>query len=148
MPLEYADHGLHVAYPDNWTVETSETEDGFCVLLQSPGTAFMQLLGQGRLPGEAPAAACDALLAGTLATLREDYPELETQPASERIAGRRAVGEDGQFISLDLTVSCWLRVVSLPEHTLLVLCQTSDLEYERAEPVLRAMRASIRVGGS
>lgn len=145
MPLTYEGNGIAVAYPDNWSVESTTTDGDWSVLLQSTGTAFVQLVGQVRPNGVKPIDACQDSLDATLQALRDDYPELESEPATERIAGRAAVGQDIRFISLDLTASCWVRAIDLSKQTLLILCQASDLELPIAEPVFRAIRASLRV---
>jgi hypothetical protein len=145
LPKSFEGHGLALTYPDNWSVETSETDGDWSVQLQSPGTAYVQVIGQPRARGTPAGVACRAMLEATLAALREDYPDLETEPAEERIAGRGAEGLDVRFISLDLSVTCWLRAVALPAQTLLILCQASDLELRVAEPVFQAIRASIRL---
>ena len=54
-----------------------------------------------------------------------------------------AVGHDIQFFSLDLTNTCWTRSFYSARGTVLVMCQTSDLELEKNEPVLRAICASL-----
>ena len=56
-----------------------------------------------------------------------------------------AVGHDIQFFSLDLTNTCWTRSIDSAIGTLLVLCQSNDLELEEYEPVLRAICASLTV---
>lgn len=146
MPRTFHGHGIVLAYPDNWEAEESETDDGWSLLLQSPGSAFVQLIGQTRGKGTDAMAACAAALADSVEALREDYPELETEPALETLAGEQALGEDIRFISFDLTATCWLRAAPLGGQTLLVLCQAADLELEQAEPTMRAIRSSIRSG--
>jgi hypothetical protein len=55
------------------------------------------------------------------------------------------VGHDIRFFSLDLTNTCWTRSFYSARGTVLVLCQTNDLELETNEPVLRAICASLEV---
>jgi hypothetical protein len=139
MPALFEGQGIRFAYPENWQLEEAQTEQGWSVTVQSPGTAFLLINIQKDRPG------VQEVLDTTLSTLREDYPELEAEPASERIAGRPARGHDIQFFSLDLVNTCWTRCIRTNDRTLLILCQTNDLELEIAEPVLRAMRASIEL---
>ena len=79
-----------------------------------------------------------------LDALREDYPDLEADEQVDTLAGQMAVGHDIRFFSLDLTNTCWTRSFYSARGTVLVMCQTSDLELEKNEPVLRAICASLQ----
>jgi hypothetical protein len=137
MTQEYQADGVSLRYPDNWQLDREESEDGWTLLLQSPGTAFLTLTcdRSGATVEEIAAAALDALQA--------DYPALEAQPQVDSLAGQMAVGHDIQFFSLDLTNTCWTRSFYGADGVLLMLCQTNDLELEQYEPVLRAICASL-----
>ena len=139
MPALFESQGLRFLYPENWLVEQGETEQGWSVTVQSPGTAFLLVSVDKARPS------VQQVLDTALATLRDDYPDLEAEPATERIAGRTARGYDVQFFSLDLVNSCLLRGFRAGDQTLLILCQASDLELEAVEPVLRAIRASLEL---
>jgi hypothetical protein len=85
-------------------------------------------------------------MAGTaLDALRADYPELEADDCVDTLAGQPAVGHDIRFFSLDLTNHCWTRSFYTAGGTVLVMCQSSDLDSETHEPVLRAICASMEV---
>lgn len=130
--------GIQFHYPENWKLSPEETEDGWSATVQTAdGGAFFLLSVHQSRPD------VQTVLDTTLAALREDYPDLETTPAQEKIAGHKTQGVDAEFLSLDFVTSCWLRCWQTPEQTLLVMCQASDLDAEHAEPVLRAMRASV-----
>jgi hypothetical protein len=83
-----------------------------------------------------------------LDTLREDYPDLEAEEKVEPLAGRKAFGHDIRFFSLDLTNTCWTRSFAAPPGTVLVMCQTSDLELETMGPAMRGICSSLRVADS
>jgi hypothetical protein len=131
--------GVSFSYPDSWHLERQEVENGWTVEVQSPGTAFMTITYDGGMPDT------EAVAETVLEALREDYPNLEATPQIDTLAGQMAVGHDIQFFSFDLTNSCWTRSLYADAGTLLVLCQTSDLELEQYEPVLRAMCASLKI---
>jgi hypothetical protein len=139
MPAVFQQHGLQFSYPENWQLEETQTDEGWSVTVQSPGTAFLLLNVQSARPS------VQEVIDTTLAAMREDYPELESDPATEQIAGRSARGHDIQFFSMDLVNTCWTRCFRTARHTVLVLCQANDLELGTMEPVLRAMRASLKV---
>jgi hypothetical protein len=139
MSREYRSDGVSFRYPDNWRLEREESEDGWTVLLQSPGTAFLTLTcdHSGADKEEIAEAALDAL--------RADYPALESNPRVDTLAGQMAVGHDIQFFSLDLPNTCWTRSIYSDAGAMLVLCQANDLELEEYEPALRAICASLKV---
>src|SRR5262249_50073296 len=123
--------------PENWRLEREEDDAGWTVSLQSPGTAFLMLCLREDMP------TTDELADTALAALREEYPELEAEDCFESVAGQPAVGHDIQFFSLDLTNTCWTRSFYSSQGTVLLMCQTSDLE--QSEPVLRAICASLEL---
>jgi hypothetical protein len=139
MTQHYQGDGISFDYPDDWQLDREESADGWTLLLQSPGTAFLTLTcdQSGASTEEVAEAALDALKA--------DYPSLDAQPQVDTLAGQMAVGHDIQFFSLDLTNTCWTRSLYSLEGTVLVLCQTNDLELEQYEPILRAICASLVV---
>lgn len=139
MSREYQDDGISFRYPDNWKLEREESADGWTVLLQSPGTAFLTLTC------DSSGASTEEIAEAALEALRADYPGLEATPQVDTLAGQMAIGHDIQFFSLDLTNTCWTRSIYSDAGTVLVLCQTNDLELEEYEPVLRAICASLRV---
>ena len=140
MAERFSEDGVSFSYPENWRLEREEGEDGWTVSLYSPaGTAFALF----SLDRSTPLA--EEMAETTLEALRDDYAELEAEPCVEKLAGQMAVGHDVSFFSLDLTNTCWTRSLYCEAGTLLVLCQTSDLEEETAEPVLRAICASLEV---
>jgi hypothetical protein len=139
MPAAFDEGGIRFQYPDNWKLEREDSDTGWTVSLQSPGTAFVMVCLREDLPST------DELAEAALDALREEYPELEADDRTESIAGQPAVGHDIRFFSLDLTNTCWTRSFYTPGGTVLVMCQTSDLDLEKNEPVLRAICASLEV---
>ncbi|HTU20639.1 MAG TPA: hypothetical protein VMG10_21445 [Gemmataceae bacterium] len=139
MTREYQTDGVSLRYPDDWQLGREDSEDGWTVLLQSPGTAFLTLTC------DQSGATTEEITAAALEALQADYPALEAQPQVDTLAGQMAVGHDIQFFSLDLTNTCWTRCIYGADGVLLLLCQTNDLELEQYEPVLRAISASLRV---
>jgi hypothetical protein len=139
MAARFDDGGIRFQYPENWRLEREESESGWTVSLQSPGTAFMMVCLREDLPTP------DQVAEAALDALREEYPELEADDCVDNMAGQPAIGHDIRFISLDLTNTCWTRSFYSSEGTVLVLCQANDLELEEHEPVLRAICKSLEV---
>jgi hypothetical protein len=139
MAALYEQGGIRFHYPENWTVDREENDAGWTVSVQSPGTAFLLLSYREDVP------APEDMLDSALEALREEYPTLEVEECVDTVAGQMAVGHNIQFFSLDLTNSCWTRSFYGIDGTLLLFCQTNDLEPEKNEMVLRAICASLRV---
>ncbi|MGH7172080.1 MAG: hypothetical protein ACRELG_17540 [Gemmataceae bacterium] len=139
MTREYQANGVSLRYPEGWRLDREESADGWTLLLQSPGTAFLTLTC------DRSGANVEEIAAAALEALQTDYPGLDAQPQVDKLAGQMAVGHDIQFFSLDLTNTCWTRGIDSVDGVLLMLCQTNDLELEQYEPVLRAIRASLTV---
>jgi hypothetical protein len=138
MAATFEEDGIRFQYPENWKLEREEDETGWTASVQSPGTAFFMVCLRDDLPTP------NELAETALDALREDYPDLEAEEQVETLAGQMAVGHDIRFFSLDLTNTCWTRSFYSARGTVLVMCQTSDLELEKNEPVLRAICASLK----
>jgi hypothetical protein len=139
MVETFEDEGIRFRYPENWRLEREDTDTGWTVVVQSPDTAYAMI----SLNDESPSVETTAEAA--LATMREEYPDLDADSCVDSIAGRPAVGHDIRFFSLDLTNTCWIRSFYCSRGTIVVLCQVNDLELETNEPVLRAICASLEV---
>ena len=136
---EFREDGITFRYPESWRLDREPMENGWTVLVQSPQTAFVVVSFDPNLP------TTEEMAATALEALREDYPELDAEPAVETLAGQMAVGHDVRFFSLDLTNTCWIRSFYSGTGTVLVMWQINDLDLDQHEPVLRAICASIKV---
>jgi hypothetical protein len=139
MAAQFDEGGIRFRYPENWRLEREENDAGWTVSVQSPDTAFMLISLREDMPST------DRMAATALEALREDYPDLEADDCVDSVAGQPAVGHDIRFFSFDLTNTCWTRSFYSSGGTVLVLCQSNDLELEKNEPILRAMCASLEV---
>ena len=131
--------GVSFRYPAGWQLEREAVDDGWSISLQSPGTAFLLLRYDESMP------TIEDMASTALQALETDYPELEANPCIEKLAGQMAVGHDIQFFHLDLTNTCWTRSFYSDSGTLLVLCQTSDLEADAYLPDLKAVCESLAI---
>jgi hypothetical protein len=139
MPLNFNNGTLQFMYPETWQVERQDTEEGWTVAVQSPGTAFLLISSYDERP------AVKDVLNTTLNTLRQDYTELDALPATEKIAQHQAEGFDVDFFSLDTVNSCAIRSFRTRASTYLILSQSSGLEDEMTSAVLQAIRVSLRI---
>src|SRR4051812_43775868 len=117
MPHTFDNGTLRFMYPENWHVERQETEEGWTVSVQSPGTAFLLISSYEERPE------VKDVLETALITLRQDYSELEAEPAHERIAKHASEGFDIDFFSLDTVNACSIRSFRTRTSTYLILSQ-------------------------
>ncbi len=134
--------GIRFRYPQNWTLETDDSDAGWAASLYSPATAFAIL--SWHQDEDDPSQLADT----ALAAMRETYPQLEADPVMDTIAHQPACGYDLQFFTLDLTNTCWIRCLQAPKGCLLILCQFTDQDLHSDGPVLRAILASIELEDS
>jgi hypothetical protein len=140
MSKQFDADGVSFRYPDNWTLEREDSEQGWTVSVQSPETAFVVLCFDQTMPVP------EDMAETALEALKEDYPDLEAEPCIEPLAGQPAVGHNIEFISFDLTNTRWTRSFYSDAGTILLMCQINDMEMEQNEPVLRAICASLSAG--
>jgi len=138
MPHTFDNGKLRFMYPENWQVDRQETEEGWTVSVQSPGTAFLLISSYEERP------AVKDVLETALTTLRQDYSELEAEPAQETIARHPSEGFDIDFFSLDTVNSCSIRSFRTRASTYLILSQSSGLEDQTTLQVLKAIRVSLQ----
>src|SRR5271170_4582012 len=103
MVATFDESGIRFRYPENWTIERQENENGWTVSVQSPDTAFFMI----SLREDAPQPR--DLAESVLETMRQEYEELEADKVVDSLAGQRAVGHEIRFFSLDLSNTCWTR---------------------------------------
>lgn len=166
MPATYERAGLYFDYPESWRLEedghSGGLEDGghdgkgrndaegddeaaepaganepTSVTVHSPGGAFWTVL-QYRGASDPR-----RYLEASLSAMREEYQDLDADPAEESLHGHRLTGYDLNFFYLDLTNTAHLRGVKTLGATLLILCQADDREWERIEAVFQAMTSSL-----
>jgi hypothetical protein len=136
---EFREDGITFRYPENWRLDREPMDNGWTVQVQSPDTAFLVVSFDPDLP------TTEEMAQTALEALQEEYPELESEPHVDTLAGQMAIGHDVRFFSLDLTNTCWIRSFYGDTGTVLVMCQSNDLDLEQNEPILRAICASMRV---
>jgi hypothetical protein len=136
--MQFQRDTVRFEYPDNWTVEADDSsEGGLQVSVSAPDGAFWSL---SQLP-----AGCDPaeLTAAAVAQLREDYPDLESEPAAETVFEQSLTGTDINFSCLDLTNTAAFRCLELPNGCYAVFCQAEDRDWQQLHHVFKAMTASL-----
>lgn len=137
MATLYDDDVLQFQYPENWQVERQDTEEGWTVSVQSPGTAFLLISFYSERPD------MQEVLQTALQAMKQDYPELEAEPVSEKWHHHATRGFDITFFSLDTVNQCQLRALRTAKATILILSQSSSFDTATQVAVLDAIRVSM-----
>jgi hypothetical protein len=138
MPAKYDKLGISFQYPENWTLDEADALAGRnSVTVYSPGGAFWSVAVHPR------SADAEKLARGVVNLMKEEYEELEAEEASETVGGQAATGFDMNFYYLDFTNSAQVRMLKTDRATYTVFCQGEDREFDRLQPVFRAMTASL-----
>ncbi len=138
MPAKYVKMGMSFEYPENWTLDEEDALAGRrSVTIYSPNGAFWSLAvhPSSTTPDQLARAAVDAM--------KEEYEDLEVQPASDVIAGWEVVGHDLNFYCLDLTNTATIRCLSTDQATYSIFCQGEDRDYDRLAMVFLAITTSF-----
>jgi hypothetical protein len=121
MNETYDDHGIRFEYPDDWEADVARDGPRTIVSVSEPGGAaflFVTLDADRHKPAE--------LADEVLATMREEYKDLDAYPVFETIAGHQAVGQDFEFFCLDLVNTGFVRAFRTPRRSVLLFGQWSD----------------------
>jgi hypothetical protein len=130
--------GLAFDYPENWSVDTEDSQGRYAtVTVSTPEGGFWSV--SGHAPGGDPA----ALTRAVLGQMRQEYQDLDSEPAAEQVAGRSLTGVDMNFYCLDLTNTAQVRTLETPGAIYLLICQAEDREWARMAPVFAAITASF-----
>jgi hypothetical protein len=136
--MHFARFGLKFDYPDSWSVAPDTDDvDTPAVTAQAPDGGFWSVSVH-------PAGADPARLAQAVSRqMQEEYRDLDTEAASDDVAGLLLSGFDFNFYCLDLTNTAQVRALATPTATYVLFCQAEDREWDRISPVFAAMTASF-----
>lgn len=136
--MRFAQAGLAFDYPDNWSVDTTDSAGGrAAVTVYSPEGAFWSV--SAHAPGGDPAVLSQAVVG----QMREEYRDLDSEAATETVSGRKLPGYDLNFYCLDLTNTAAVRTLETADAIYLFFCQAEDREWDRVAHVFRAMTTSF-----
>jgi hypothetical protein len=138
MTACYDRSGIRFLYPENWQITDEEiSRDGFSLSVQSPESAFWSLnvYEAERDPG--------SLVDAVLKSMEGEYEGMESSAITERFGEIESLGYDMCFYCLDFVVDSRVMAGRALGRTLLILWQAEDREFDRLEPVFRAMTLSL-----
>jgi hypothetical protein len=138
MPAKFRKMGIAFQYPENWTLDEDDALAGRkSVTVYSPGGAFwtVSVYPHSTDPQE--------LAHEAVKVMKQEYPEVEVEAASEMIAGRQTLGFDLSFYYLDLTNTASVRCFRTGRATYAFFCQAEDREFAQIQKVFLAMATSF-----
>ncbi|MFO0814938.1 MAG: hypothetical protein U0796_17085 [Gemmatales bacterium] len=139
MPGTFDNGEVRFQYPENWPLDRQDSDEGWTISVQSPGTAFLLISSYTERPP------VDEVLRTSLQAMQQDYPELEADEATEKLAGHASKGFDISFFSIDTVNSCTIRAFRTKEATYLILAQSSSFDTATNIAVLDAIRTSLQL---
>lgn len=138
MTACYEKSGIRFLYPENWQITDEQLLDSpLSVSVQSPDSGFWSLMVYD--PGTEPS----KLVEQVLQSMRGEYDGVESSLAFEQFEDVESMGYDMCFYCLDFIVNAKALAARARGKTLLIMWQAEDREYERLEPVFRAITTSL-----
>lgn len=139
MPGFFDNGEIQFQYPENWQLDRADSDEGWTVTVQSPGTAFLLISCYTEKPD------VEEVVQASLGAMQQEYPELEADEASENIAGHTATGFDINFFSLDVVNNCTIRAFQTDSATFLILSQSSSFDTPTHLAVIEAIGISLKI---
>ncbi len=137
MDSVFEGHGIRFEFPDNWILHEQSSPEEITLTVQSPDTSFWSVTLL--LDRPEPQRVIDS----ALDVFREEYTEIDIYPGNERLNELPTLACELDFVCHDLIGSVFLRAVTTPNFTLLVLYQGSDLELDTLQALLEKITASL-----
>jgi hypothetical protein len=138
MPGKFDKLGISFQYPENWTVDEKDLVEGRrSVTVYSPGGAFWSVTLHSQRADP------DELAQAVIEVMRQEYEDLEVEPARETVAGRDVAGYDLNFFYLDLTNTAQVRSLRNDRAVYVIFWQAEDRELAAIGRVFEAMTTSL-----
>ena len=138
MPRTFDKVGVRFQYPDNWSLDESESVDGGRSM-----TLYSVQGGFWSLSIHPPTASPEELVKAAVEAMRQEYPDMDVEDVTETVGKSELIGADLNFFYLDLTSTANIRGYRTPSATYVIFCQAEDRDYAVLEPVFRAITLSL-----
>lgn len=138
MPAIFDRSGIRFQYPENWDVDEQESfQQSAHVTVYAPGGGFWSVALHPS------SSSPEDLVKAAAAEMKREYDCLDVEPSQAQVAGNDSVGYEINFICLDLLSTARVHSFSAKWSTCVVMYQAEDREFERLEPVFRAISHSL-----
>ncbi len=137
MPSTFDDFGVRFLYPDNWQIQSRDTNDeSDAVTLEMPNGGFFSVTKYHHSPP------IEDVLEGIAGAMKSEYPEVEIEETEDDDADIM----EFRFYYLDLLIVARVTAMVLANQTVVVQVQAESRAFDAGEPVFHAMLKSIRDG--
>jgi hypothetical protein len=137
MDRVFEGHGIRFEYPEDWILHEQSSPEEMTLTVHSPDTSFWSLTLIFDRPDP------QRVLDTVLETFREEYTEIDVYPSDVRMNDQPTFACELDFVCHELIGSAFLRAVTTPDFTLLVLYQGADLELDELQPLLEKISRSL-----
>jgi hypothetical protein len=137
MDRVFEGHGIRFEYPEDWILHEQSSAEEITLTVQSPDSSFWSVTLIMDRPD--PRRVLDEILD----TFREEYSEIDIYPSEVRLGDQPTESCELDFVCHDLIGSAFLRAVTAPNFTLLVLYQGADLELDDTQPLMEKINNSL-----
>jgi hypothetical protein len=137
QPPRYSQDGITLWHPEDWTLTREARPGERVVSITSPSTCFWSLMVFLDRPD------ANDVLTTAIESFESEYDQLDVYPVKAKVCGQVALARDVEFFCYDLTNTAQIRVIQTDRLTVLVLCQSSDEEWDEFEPLLKQITASL-----
>ncbi len=138
MPATFEDFGFRFLYPDNWVLQSRESDpqcDG--VTLDLPGGGFFSVTRYYNVT-QTP----EALLSEIAEAMRKEYYDIETDAI--QISDEDDFFIESRFYYLDLLIISRVTALEAGDDLIVVQPQAESREFDSNEPVFAAVIKSLR----
>lgn len=138
MPGTFEDFGCRFLYPDNWVLQSHESDERCAaVTLELPGGGFFSVTryyGAAETPEE--------ILSQIAEAMREEYHDIETDTIQLNDADDFYI--ESRFYYLDLLVISRSTALEAGDDLIVIQPQAESREFDKNEPVFAAIIESLR----
>jgi hypothetical protein len=139
MPATFDDFGIRFLYPDNWLIQSRESDDeSDNVTLEMPNGGFFSVTKYRSTQ------TIDAVLEPIAVAMKHEYPEVDIEELDSLEDDSDTI--EFRFYYLDLLIVARVIAMVIEEKTLVVQVQAESRDFDASEPVFNAMLKSIRDG--
>ncbi len=135
----FNEYGISFEYPDDWELskEVDEPNGEIQVSVYGSDSSFWSIsLFLVEITAE-------KLLERSLEVFKDEYEELDVYQVEAKVAGKKCLGHDIEFVCSELINSAYLRVFETEFFTAFILYQGMDQDLQESLKVLEAISESL-----
>src|SRR5687768_11397222 len=125
MPSTFDDFGIRFLYPDNWLLQSRESDDDSdTVTLEMPNGGFFSVTKHHGCPP------IDDVLESIASAMRSEYPEVEMEILDAADSDDESEAIEFRFYYLDLLIVARITAMVLGGNTIVVQVQAENRDFD------------------